>query len=282
EPLSSTHDNRRLEYIHLTNEATPVTHTQLTRSVSILIAQNRARNNISNRNEFLHKRRHVQLASDAPAAEGSSSMQVDLPTCARTDPLPVNRDVQMKYDVAKNEGGPLKRTVKPEPSNTDLEHSTAGREGKGKGKDNTFCDDIKPTLQRHPGLSERFANLEEHLAVRYVPLPPVSLLDRLRFLEDHILRLERDYPPWAALHFQQPNRGWPPPPRSTPIIVPSHLTSTIESSGEDPAKNRDSSQSKFISGVRGTTRSRGRAKSSSLHRSVMQKLEVKKALAGED
>ncbi|KAF8588701.1 hypothetical protein K439DRAFT_1613372 [Ramaria rubella] len=79
-----------LEYIHLPNEATPITHTQ-----------NRARNNVSNRNEFLHKRR-VQLAADAPVAEGSSSMQVDLPTCVRTDAaLPVNRDVQMKYDVAK-------------------------------------------------------------------------------------------------------------------------------------------------------------------------------------
>ena len=40
-----------------------------------------------------------------------------------------------------------------------------------------------------------------------VPSPPASLLDRLRFLEDHIVRLERDYPPWAALHFNQPNRG---------------------------------------------------------------------------
>jgi len=40
-----------------------------------------------------------------------------------------------------------------------------------------------------------------------VPSPPVSLLDRVRFIEDHIMRLERDYPPWAALHFNQPNRG---------------------------------------------------------------------------
>ena len=40
-----------------------------------------------------------------------------------------------------------------------------------------------------------------------VPSPPASLLDRLRFLEDHIVHLERDYPPWAALHFNQPHRG---------------------------------------------------------------------------
>lgn len=40
-----------------------------------------------------------------------------------------------------------------------------------------------------------------------VPSPPQSLMDRIRFLEDHVVKLERDYPPWAALHFNQPNRG---------------------------------------------------------------------------
>ena len=40
-----------------------------------------------------------------------------------------------------------------------------------------------------------------------VPSPPTLLLDRLKCLEEHIIRLEKDYPPWAALHFSQPNRG---------------------------------------------------------------------------
>ncbi len=40
-----------------------------------------------------------------------------------------------------------------------------------------------------------------------VPSPPRSLLDRLKFLEDHLVHLEREYPPWAALHFNQPRRG---------------------------------------------------------------------------
>jgi hypothetical protein len=40
-----------------------------------------------------------------------------------------------------------------------------------------------------------------------VPSPPRFLLDRLKFLENHIVRLEKEYPPWAALHFNQPNRG---------------------------------------------------------------------------
>jgi hypothetical protein len=40
-----------------------------------------------------------------------------------------------------------------------------------------------------------------------VPLPPASLLHRIKFVEDHIIQLEREYPPWAALHFNQPRRG---------------------------------------------------------------------------
>jgi hypothetical protein len=46
-----------------------------------------------------------------------------------------------------------------------------------------------------------------HRGCTAVPSPPRTLLVRLKFLEDHIVRLEKDYPPWAALHFNQPNRG---------------------------------------------------------------------------
>ena len=40
-----------------------------------------------------------------------------------------------------------------------------------------------------------------------VPNPPRTLLARLKFLEDHLIKLEKEYPPWAALHFNQPRRG---------------------------------------------------------------------------
>ena len=79
--------------------------------------------------------------------------------------MPVNRDVQMKYDVAKNEGGPLRRTVKPEQPDEDTRDEPELEKGKGKAR--VIGDDTKPTLQRHPGLGERFTNLEDHLAVRY-------------------------------------------------------------------------------------------------------------------
>lgn len=90
-------------------------------------------------------------------------MEVGVPTCARTDAVPVNRDVQMKYDVAKNEGGPLRRTVKSEQIQLDIQNKPELE----KRKEKTINDADKPTLQRHPGLGERFVNLEDHLAVRY-------------------------------------------------------------------------------------------------------------------
>jgi len=184
----------------------------------------------------------------------------------------------MKYDVAKNEGGPLRRTVKAEKANVDVLPEL--RTLKGKGRAITMHDDVNaPTLQRHPGLRERFSSMEDHLAVRYVPSPPVSLLDRIRFLEEHIIRLERDYPSWAALHFRQPNRGWPPPPRETPLIIPTHLTSSASDLQQNnPVEHQQSNVSNQKSGP-GKHKPKAR---SSLHKAVMQRLEVKKALAGED
>lgn len=52
-----------------------------------------------------------------------------------------------------------------------------------------------------------------HLAV---PAPPEDLRLRVKAIEEHIIRLEKDYPPWAALHFNQPQ-----PPVS--IYFTSHL-----------------------------------------------------------
>lgn len=177
-------EERKLEYIRLANAKTPLSHTQvrssdtlypsrpngflrhqLNKSISAFIAQNRARNNSSNRNEFLGKRKRVHIIPDETAPEESSSMEVELPTCARTDAVPVNRDVQMKYDIAKNEGGPLRRTVKPKQINDDAQSKTASKKGKDRASAVGVVDG--PTLQQHPGLSERFAVLEDHLAVRY-------------------------------------------------------------------------------------------------------------------
>ena len=91
-------------------------------------------------------------------------------------------------------------------------------------------DDQQATSAEYPALSERLDNVEKHLALRYgtslrcmgpsmhliffpVPSPPHTLLSRIKFIEDHIIWLEKHYPAWAALHLNQPNRGvcfpWP-------------------------------------------------------------------------
>jgi hypothetical protein len=75
----------------------------------------------------------------------------------------------MKYDIAKNEEGPLSRTVKLlEPSKKakgklraeGSESHMDTKVGFGQSQDDLMSD-------RHPGLDERLSNIESHLAVRY-------------------------------------------------------------------------------------------------------------------
>ena len=113
---------------------------------------------------------------------------------------------------------------------------------------------------------------------------------RLKFLEDHLVKLEKEYPPWAALHFNQPGRGvctpfylnfihslivykWPPPPRTTPIIVPIHLRDTGSSSVETTPTDPPDAKSK-------PTKTKNKKAKSSLYRAVMERLEVQKAMSG--
>lgn len=63
----------------------------------------------------------------------------------------------MKYDIAKNEDGPLRKTMKRE-HDSDVSVAKA-RVSKGK-------EDV-PTAERYPALDERIANIETHVAVRY-------------------------------------------------------------------------------------------------------------------
>ncbi|THH12676.1 hypothetical protein EW146_g7472 [Bondarzewia mesenterica] len=256
-------EERKLEYVHLGNDAEPRSQTSINKSISLLLARNRARNDASNRTEFLYAKKRARTDTSSESTETAP------PSCARTDAKPVDRDIMMKFDVARNEEGPLRRTVKvaPQPVHADVD---------------VLSD-------KHPGLDERLRNLEEHLAVRYVPSPPVSLLHRLKFLEDHIVSLEREHPPWAALHFNQPRRGWPPPPRPAPLIVPSHLTSSSSVPLAATAQTGGNNGSAIAAAVSELTKDsgadgnvkgkgKGRAAKSSLHRAVMERLEVQKAM----
>ena len=75
------------------------------------------------------------------------------PTCARTDAKPLDRDVQMRYDIAKNEEGPLRRTIRT---------SDHGHVAGVKGKEKTTPD---------VATDERLSNIESHLAIRYGTYP---------------------------------------------------------------------------------------------------------------
>jgi len=77
---------------------------------------------------------------------------------------------------------------------------------------------------------------------------------------------------------------WPPPPRQTPIIVPPHLRSSAATASPDHTPDSiDSGQAAAgASGEPGSSRTKGkqgRSTKSSLHRAVMEKLEVQKAMS---
>ncbi|KAN0105365.1 hypothetical protein V8E52_011124 [Russula decolorans] len=241
-------EDRKLDFVRIERGLEARSPSAINKSISELLARNRARNDASNRAEFLHTHRRLH-AGEAPEvlrpSEGESD-EVESASCVRADARTVDRDVMMKFDIAKNEEGSLGRTLKAEMKNEN-----------NRSADKTIEGDHSVTAGRHPGLDERLKILETHLAMRYVPSPPASLVHRIKFVEDHIIQLEREYPPWAALHFNQPRRGWPPPPRPRPVIVPSYLTA-------NPAAEPSPASS-----IAAAERTKGRASRSSLHRAVL-------------
>jgi hypothetical protein len=126
----------------------------------LFLAHNRARNDASNRNEFLQslaeKRRRLNPDGEDPDV---ASMAEVTSSCARTDAKSLDRDVQMKYDIAKNEEGPLRRTVKVASTSQDV--------SKSKENQRRTTKEDSLSRERHPGLDERLVNMETHLAVRY-------------------------------------------------------------------------------------------------------------------
>ncbi|KXN90829.1 MAP3K12-binding inhibitory protein 1 [Leucoagaricus sp. SymC.cos] len=268
-------DERKLDYVQLVSGDKARTPSSINKEISAFLARNRARNDASNRSEFLlslsEKRKRLQESSDTPE-DGV------IPSCARTDARTIDREAQMKYDIAKNDEGPLRRT---KAKKGDGKHSAVQLPSSARVEGSVVVvPSDEEALSKHlPGVDERLANIETHLAVRYVPSPPKTLWARLKFLEDHIIRLEKDYPPWAALHFNQPDRGWPPPPRATPIIVPPHLRSSdADSSSLTTKANTTGQQPSSAPPLTVPGGSKPRNTKSSLQRAVMERLEVKQAM----
>ena len=143
-----------------------VLNLQINKSISQFIASNRARNDASNRAEFLHRLDEIRVSGAVASPEVDSS---EWSSCARADMKTIDRDAQMKYDIAKNEDGPLKRTMKGgDAAKVSDEVLLKGNKPGSDGGDVT----MSLTPDRHPALDERLCNIEKHVAVRYGMFPP--------------------------------------------------------------------------------------------------------------
>lgn len=162
-------------------------------------------------------------------------------TCARTDAKIVDRDVQMKYDIAKNEDGPLKRTKKPEQKHVLSQNpaesqpvagpsSSTRTKGRNKAKAAVPVESqpspltVDPESLRKPGLEERLQNVETHLAVRFGPCNGINLpknpTDTKSQFRQHHKRSLLVSNSWKIISF-----GWR---RSIPHGLPSTSTNRIE------------------------------------------------------
>lgn len=94
-----------------------------------------------------------------PPADGT-------PTSARTAAKQIDRDAQMPYDIAKNDEGPLKRTVGSKDVVVNAEERPRKRVKRMEDGE---------TADSHPGFDERLRNIETHLAVKYGGLQSVYI-----------------------------------------------------------------------------------------------------------
>lgn len=102
------------------------------------------------------------MASASPDVDTSSWA-----SCARTDMKTIDREVQMKYDIAKNEDGPLKRTMKASEAKAPEQLREKAKSAATFSADTEESVAMSLTPSRYPGLDERLVNIEKHLAVRY-------------------------------------------------------------------------------------------------------------------
>lgn len=223
----------------------------------------------SNRTEFLS--RHDPTADDV--------------TCARTDAREINRNIQMKFDVVNNEDGPLARSLTAfnEQQQQQQQQANSGSTATTIGADAT----------------ERVNNIEQHLNVRVDDdaKPPFSLFERIKILENTLMEIERQYPTWAAVHFNQPNRNFPPPPPIRYISRPNsnttednHAAATTKQEQQQPVPMDDDEENDdatYVSTQITTTaplplqrmpKATGRA-NSSLTRAVIDQLQRQNQLA---
>lgn len=129
-------------------------------------------------------------------------------SCARTDAKPIDRDVMMKYDIAKNEEGPLRRTTNANVNANTSDKASTLETAKGKTSEGVnpesgvgVGEDGKAvvTAERYPPLHERLQNLETHLAVRYGVLYSSTL--HSRYSQQYLVTIQCVYSTVASSIF---------------------------------------------------------------------------------
>ena len=159
----------------------PSQPTSINKSISLFLAKNQARNDASNRAEFLYslaerrkrKRAVEDVDGDSTSIESNDAMDTDIrpKTCARVDAKAIDRDSQMKYDIAKDDYGPLSRSAKAGlvSEKGKMKSSPLEAEGTETKPQTTIKQEIDEEVPSslYPGLDERLKNIEDHIAVRF-------------------------------------------------------------------------------------------------------------------
>ncbi|KAF7723109.1 hypothetical protein EC973_002339 [Apophysomyces ossiformis] len=135
-------------------------------------------------------------------------------TCARADAREINRNIQMKFDIVNNEDGPLARSMLANAASRSI-----------------YGEEAASSNATEKSADSRLRPIEEHLNVQFQP-GKFTLTERIKILENTLMEIERQYPVWAAIHFNQPNRTYPPPPpityisRNSPSFSETQFTSS--------------------------------------------------------
>ncbi|KAI8899992.1 hypothetical protein BC833DRAFT_583592 [Globomyces pollinis-pini] len=96
--------------------------------------------------------------------------------CARTNPAPLNRKIQMKKNIIHN-------------ISNDLDRSTFQK-----------FDNTKQMVH-----DERIINLESHLNLPIAK--PVAISERIKRIEDRLIEIESQFPTFAAFYFDQESKN---------------------------------------------------------------------------
>ncbi|KAJ1680328.1 hypothetical protein EV182_000238 [Spiromyces aspiralis] len=138
------------------------------------IEEGRAVINESNKVEFLE--------SPYPYNEGSS---------ARVNVSSLDRSVQMIHGVVNN-------------AHTILSRSNPNDGGSAS---QAQSDPVPTEHDQETLFKERIGNIQEHLDIILRPQESFTLTERIKLIEDTIINLERDFPTWSYIHFNQPGRS---------------------------------------------------------------------------